>query len=128
MRLIVVSAAILVVLTGTPTLAQRPGPDSVIAPALPVPDVGEDAPATAYLHSAEAALATGRSGEAQEALEMAQTRLLDRSVPLGQTGVPSADPAVQQISAALQALAAGDRMSCVNQIGAALATIRTRQR
>jgi hypothetical protein len=49
-------------------------------------------------------------------------------VPLGQTGVPSADPAVQQISAALQALAAGDRMSCVNQIGAALATIRTRQR
>jgi hypothetical protein len=92
-----------------------------------MPDVGEDGPATAYLRAAEAALATGRTGEAQQALEMAQTRLLDRSVPLGQTGVPSADPAVAQISAALQALAAGDRMGCVTQIQAALDTIRARR-
>ena len=123
MRMIVVSAAVLAVLAGTPSPAQQ----AVIAPALPMPDVGEDVPATAYLRAAEAALATGRTGEAQQALEMAQTRLLDRSVPLGQTGVPSADPAVAQISAALQALAAGDRMGCVTQIQAALDTIRARR-
>jgi hypothetical protein len=123
MRMIVVSAAVLAVLAGTPSPAQQ----AVIAPALPMPDVGEDGPATAYLRAAEAALATGRTGEAQQALEMAQTRLLDRSVPLGQTGVPSADPAVAQISAALQALAAGDRMGCVTQIQAALDTIRARR-
>ena len=38
-----------------------------------------------YLRAAQGALAAGRIAEAQEALEMAQTRMLDRSVPLGQT-------------------------------------------
>ena len=66
MRMIVVSAAVLAVLAGTP-----PAQQAVIAPALPMPDVGEDGPATAYLRAAEAALATGRTGEAQQALEMA---------------------------------------------------------
>jgi hypothetical protein len=97
---------------------------AVIAPNLPTPDLGEDAPIGAYLHAAEGALATGRTGEAQQALEMAQTRLLDRSVPLGQTGVPSDNPAVQQISRALQALAAGDRAGCMSAIQATQATLQ----
>ena len=66
---------------------------SPIAPALPSPDLGPGAPPLAFLHAARAALATGRTGEAQQALEMAETRLLDRSTPLFQTNDPSTQPA-----------------------------------
>jgi hypothetical protein len=93
---------------------------SQIAPNLPSPDLGPNAGPVEYLRAAQAALATGRTGETQEALEEAQTRLLDRSVPLGQVNSPSANPAVAQISQALQALAAGDRAQCMQLIGAAI--------
>lgn len=93
---------------------------SEIAPNLPSPDVGEGASAQAYLIAARNALAAGRSGEAQQALEMAETRLLDRSTPLFQTNTPSANPVVSQISQALQALAAGDRPMCMTLIEAAI--------
>src|SRR5262249_42495878 len=72
--------------------ASNIGPDdtrSSIAPVLPSPVVGEDAPVQAYLQAARSALVAGRTGEAQQALEMAQTRALDRSVPLFQTNAPS---------------------------------------
>jgi hypothetical protein len=101
---------------------------SVIAPNLPSPDLGDDASVRAYLRAAQGSLATGRTGEAQQSLEMAQTRLLDRSVPMGQTNTPSDNPMVQQISRALQALAAGDRAGCMDMIQAALATARASQR
>jgi hypothetical protein len=97
---------------------------AAIAPNLPTPDLGADAPIEAYLRAAEGALATGRTGEAQQALEMAQTRLLDRSVPLGQTSNPSDNPAVRQISRALQALAAGDRAGCMSAIQVTKATLQ----
>lgn len=97
---------------------------AAIAPNLPAPEVGEDAPINAYLRAAEGALATGRTGEAQQALEMAQTRLLDRSVPLGQTNQPSDAPAVRQLSRALQLLAAGDRAGCMSAIQATMASLQ----
>src|SRR5579862_2271701 len=59
---------------------------SEIAPNLPSPSVGQDSPPAAYLRAARTALLQGRTGEAQQALEMAETRALDRSVPLFQTG------------------------------------------
>ena len=62
---------------------------STIAPNLPAPDVGPNAPPRAFLVAARSALLAGRTGEAQQALEMAVTRTLDRSVPLFQTGVPA---------------------------------------
>jgi hypothetical protein len=96
-------------------------PASTIAPSLPAPDVGLNAPAQDYLHAARTALATGRTGEAQQALEMAQTRLLDRSVPLFQTGTPSIDPAVGKIAAAIKTLGAGDRFRAMQLIDEALA-------
>lgn len=91
-------------------------------PGLP-PPVGTpgDRPSD-YLRRAQDALAAGRAGEAQQSLEMAQTRLLDRSVPLGQTNHPSNNPTVGQISQALQALSARDRPGCMQLIQAALAT------
>ena len=95
---------------------------AVIRSGLPAPNLPADAKPSDFLRAAEGALTTGRKGEAQESLEEAQTRLLDRSVPLGQTRDPSSSPAVGQISQALQALRAGDRAACLQSIQAAIAS------
>src|SRR5271166_2747793 len=50
---------------------------SAVAPALPVPAVALSAPPLSFLEAARWALAGARTGEAQEALERAETRLLD---------------------------------------------------
>ena len=55
---------------------------SRLAPNLPSPAIGENATPRDYLIAARTALLTGRTGEGQQALEMAETRALDRSVPL----------------------------------------------
>ena len=94
---------------------------SVIAPNLPSPPIGENATPRDYLVAARAALVVGRTGEAQQALEMAETRALDRSVPLFQTNVPSGNPLIADIRNALLALGAGDRMKAVQIIEAAIA-------
>ncbi len=93
---------------------------STIAPNLPSPSIGPNASAVDYLRAAQSALRAGRTGEAQQSLEMAQTRLLDRSVPLGQTNNPDDNPAVAQISQALKALAAGDRAQADQLIQSAI--------
>ena len=93
---------------------------SVIAPNLPKPPVGPDASPQSYLMAARQALAAGQTGEAQEALERAQTRALDRSVPPSQAGQPSQQPLVAQIGNALSALAGGDRQGSMQAIDAAL--------
>jgi hypothetical protein len=102
---------------GTPAAEQ---PATVPAPGLPAPPLGENASAQDFLRAAESALVAGRNGEAQEALEMAQTRLLDRSVPLFQTHTPSPNPVVTQIAEALLALRGGDRMRTLLLIQAAI--------
>src|SRR5271166_1502490 len=94
---------------------------SVIAPNLPSPPIGENAPVQDYLMAARSALLLGRTGEAQQALEMAETRALDRSVPLFQTNTPSRNPLVDEINKALQALSTGDRGGAARIIDAALA-------
>ena len=93
---------------------------SSIAPNLPLPSVGPNASSVDYLRAAQSALQAGRTGEAQQSLEMAQTRLLDRSVPQAQTDNASDNPAVTQISQALKALAAGDRAQTMRLIDAAI--------
>jgi hypothetical protein len=93
---------------------------SSIAPNLPSPRIGENSNAVDYLRAAQSALQAGRTGEAQQSLEMAQTRLLDRSVPQQQTSNPSDNPAVSQISQALKALAAGDRAQSMQLIQSAI--------
>lgn len=101
-----------------PALAQP----ATVAPSLPPPPLDENARPSAFLDASLTALLSGRTGEAQESLEMAQTRLLDRSVPLYQTGNPSDNPAVRQIGQALAALQAGDRVGCARLIRQALDT------
>jgi hypothetical protein len=95
---------------------------SIVAPALPSPNLPEGSRPSDALRAAQAALAVGNTGEAQEALEMAETRMLDRSVALGQTNNPSDNPTVRQISQALQALAAHDRATCMRWIQIALSS------
>lgn len=94
-----------------------------IAKPLAAPDLPANSPPRAYLRAAQAALATGQDGEAQQAMEMAQTRLLDRSVPLYQTDKPSTNPAVDAIGAALARLSAGDRAGAMQQLDAVLAML-----
>jgi hypothetical protein len=105
--LITVSAAAL----AQPALAAG----GIVKSPLPSPNLSEDVKPSDALRAAEA-------GAAQEALEMAQTRMLDRSVALGRTNNPSDNPTVEQISRALQALAAHDLEDCVQLIRTAIAT------
>ncbi len=93
---------------------------SEIAPNLPSPSLGPDAGPADYLRAAQASLQAGRTGEAQQSLEMAETRLLDRSVPQAQTNNPDDNPAVSQITQALKALAAGDRAQAGQLIQSAI--------
>ena len=93
---------------------------STIAPNLPTPQLGEGAQPVDYLRAAQSALAAGQTGEAQQALEMAQTRMLDRSVVYGQTGNATDNPAIAQIRDALHALASNNRTQAMQLIQSAI--------
>jgi hypothetical protein len=120
MRALVLSASLLTALSAA-ALAQpsQTGSSTVLTP-LPSLGLPEGQRPSDYLRAAQTALTAGRNGEAQEALEMAQTRMLDRSVPLGQVNNPSDNPTSQQIAQARQALAARDRATCLQLIQAAI--------
>ena len=94
--------------------------NSPIAANLPSPPIGENASPRDYLLAARTALLLGRTGEAQQSLEMAETRALDRSVPLFQTNVQIKDPLIGEIEQALHALSEGDRGRAVQIIETAL--------
>jgi hypothetical protein len=122
MRALVVTA-LFVVTFSTAVSAQPNGSQTgAVLPALPAPPVAEANRPSDYLRAAQSALAAGRTGEAEEALERAQTRMLDRSVPLGQTNDPSDNPTIGQISQARQALAGHNRAACLQLIETAIAS------
>jgi hypothetical protein len=93
---------------------------SAIAPRLPTPPLDENAPPSAFLGAARVALMTGRTGEAQEAMERAESRALDRSVRPSQAGQASKQSLVQQIAQARGALSRGDRVGALRLIAVAL--------
>jgi hypothetical protein len=93
---------------------------SVIAPRLPTPNAGDDASPRAFLESAQRAITLGRTGEAQEALERAESRLLDRSVPPSRAGESSQQPLVATVGDARRALVSGDRAGAQRLITDAL--------
>ena len=99
-------------------MAAEPG-ETVLTP-LPSPAAGEDGPVVVFLHDARLAIAAGRTGEAQEALERAQTRRLTRSVDMRRTEVPSEDAVAGDITQARSALAAGDKAAALGRIADAL--------
>jgi hypothetical protein len=92
-----------------------------IAPTLPPSPIGENASSFDYLRSARGSLAAGRTGQAQESLEMAETRALDRSVVQGLGSMPSDSKLVAQIHSALEALGTGNTARAIQIIDQALA-------
>ena len=92
---------------------------SAVAPVLPVPAVSLSAPPLSFLEAARRALAGARTGEAQEALERAETRLLD-STAQPVLAAPSMAPALANTRAARQALAVHDRAGAAREIDAAI--------
>jgi alkylation response protein AidB-like acyl-CoA dehydrogenase len=96
------------------------GATSLIAPRLPEPPISEDAPPSAFLDVARRALAAGRTGEAQEALERAESRALIRDVSPSRAGIASEQPLVRVITSARMALGSGDRAESIRLIESAL--------
>jgi hypothetical protein len=94
---------------------------SVLAPTLPAPAVGKNATTTDYLRAARAALVAGRTGLAQQSLEMAETRALDRAIAPGEASGASDSTIVSQIRDARRALGSGDNAGCIAAIDLALA-------
>ncbi len=99
---------------------------STIAPQLPTPAAGEDNAPRQFLIAARQALAAGRTGEAQEALERAETRLADRSTPLFQTNGVAGGPTIEAVRQARDALGAGNRSQAIQFVEQALATLPQR--
>jgi hypothetical protein len=94
---------------------------STIAPALPTPPVPVNANARQFLRAADAELKQNRTGEAQEALERAETWLLTRSTPAGAAGIDRG-PMVRRVTAARDALGHSDSARAEQIIEEALAT------
>lgn len=78
---------------------------SDLAPNLPAPATDS---VRGLLMEARQDLASGRTGAAQEALERAETRALDRSIPVGTERIPSEDPLVAATGQARDALGNGN--------------------
>jgi len=91
---------------------------SPLAPSLPSPPAGDDI--QTLLLDARQSLEAGRTGQAQEALERAETRALDRSVPAGTERDPATGPVVRAAVSARQALAAGNIEAAIRIITEAL--------
>ncbi len=94
---------------------------SNIAPTLPTPVLAEAATTRDYLMAARASLVAGRTGQAQQSLEMAETRELSRSVAQGETNTPSDSRLVSEIRDARHALGGGDSPHAIRIIDLALA-------
>jgi len=99
-----------------------PGIGESLPRSLPPSAIGEDATATDYLRSARASLVAGRTGQAQQSLEMAQTRALDRSVAQGQGDVPDDSLLVSRIYDARCALGDHDNAHAIQLIDLALSS------
>ena len=98
------------------------GPPSLARPGDTPPPASEPSP-TDLLRAARLSLTTRRLDDARQSLEMAQTRLLSRIVDKGRETQPSDNAAVKQISDALAALSANDRMLCLRYIESASRTL-----
>ena len=93
---------------------------SPIAPRLPTPGVGQSATPAAFLNAAQTALNAHQTGRAQEALERAETAMLQRSVPADMASAPDSGPGVTQVKMARDALSKGDVVGAQRAIAAAM--------
>jgi hypothetical protein len=115
------------VAAGEMTLHQGAGQIVLVAdmPGATAPTGGTAGPAaTQALHAAQAALNRRQTAVAEEALERAETRLLDRSVASAAAGRPDTRPVIDEISQARQALQGGDVDTANRLVAQALTTDR----
>jgi hypothetical protein len=91
---------------------------SDLAPNLPAPP-GDDG-MRQLLADARQDLLANQTGAAQEALERAETRALDRSIPAGTERVPDQSPLVRATARARAALASGNPALAIHIITGAL--------
>lgn len=91
-----------------------------IAPRLPDPGAAESTP-EGYIAAAQRALAAGRTGAAQEALERAETRLLTRSTDPTMANQPDDGPMVRQVADARRALSTNNVAGAREALGMAMA-------
>lgn len=98
------------------------GGSGSVASKLPSPGVTDDSPVN-YLKAARTALASGKTGLAQESLERAESRLLDRDVAPSRADVPSSNPSVVAISEILQSLGAGKKSQAMQELNALIGTM-----
>ena len=100
----------LLLLVAFPATAQNAAPtDQRPAARLPDPPVPDGSPPSAFLAAARSAIAAGRNGEAIEAIERAESRLLIRSVRPSRAVIPSEQALVRLLAEARAALAQGER-------------------
>jgi hypothetical protein len=92
----------------------------VHAPTLPSSKLGLNAPSRDYLRAARVSLAAGRTGEAQQSLEMAETRALGGSDTPARSQLPNGNAKVTEIRDALHALGSGDNAHAMQIIDIAL--------
>jgi hypothetical protein len=88
---------------------------------LPEPPVAEDAPASAFVEAARTAIAVGRAGEAMEAIERAESRVLVRSVRPSRANTPSDQELVRVLAEARAALGQGERALALELLARAAA-------
>jgi hypothetical protein len=81
-----------------------------------MPDLPPGATAGQYLQSAQQALASNQAGMTPDALECAETRILDRAVSHAHGNSPDQDPVVAKISIALNDLGAGQKDAALQVI------------
>ena len=109
-------------LLGSPTVTAPPNnaapSDTHAATALPLlgPSLTGDEPRRAFLEAVRRALEAGRIEEAREALEWAETRLLNAPAAPVQASSPERQDAVLAIGEARRALAAHDRQGAIRAI------------
>lgn len=92
-----------------------------IAPRLPDPGAAESTP-EGYIAAAQRALAAGRTGAAQEALERAETRLLTRSTDPSMANQPDDGAMVRQVADARRALSTNNVAGAREALGMAMAS------
>jgi hypothetical protein len=109
--------------TGPPDNTAPSDARSATASSLPGPPLLSGEPPVALLEAARQALQTGRIGQAQEALERAETRLLSVAVAPVQASSPDIEHAVLAIGTARSALAAHDRQGAIRAIDDASAAV-----
>jgi hypothetical protein len=93
---------------------------STIAPRLPAPPLSDASGPRDFLVAARQSLASNRTGEAQEALERAESRALDGNILASQMGTPSQQAVIRYIADARDALAHGNKGAAIQAIDTAL--------